>query len=470
MSPMTPSERPGTDGREAEGHRPEEHYELPAEVTRDVAQAIEAGDLARLRALVEPLHPADAAELLQQLTREQRERLIEADPRLVRPDALRHLDPAVRAELIGRAGPDLLAEAVAALESDDAIALLEPLDLSAQLDVLRRIPARARAILEQGLTYPEDSAGRLMQRELVAVPAWWSVGAAIDFLRASGELPERFYDLFIVDPAHRPVGAVPLSRVLRSRREVRLADIAVEDFHSVAVEANQEEVAYLFRKYGLVSAAVVDEAHRLIGVITVDDVVQVIDEEAEEDMLRLGGVVEDDLYRALLDTTRARFSWLAVNLLTAIAAASIISLFQGSIARLVALAVLMPVVASMGGNAGTQTLTVAVRAIATRELTAANALRFIGKELLVGSFNGVLFAIVAGTLAAIWFTNLRIGLVLGAAMVVNLAVAGLLGTLVPLGLERMKIDPAVASGVFVTTATDVVGFFSFLGLATLVLL
>ncbi|MBX6320403.1 MAG: magnesium transporter [Rhodospirillaceae bacterium] len=467
---MTPSERPETDGREAEGHRPEEHYELPSAVTRDVAEAVEAGDVARLRALVEPRHPADVAELLHQLTREQRERLIELDHRLVRPDTLRHLDPAVRVELVEHAGPDLLAEAVAVLESDDAVALLEPLELSTQLDVLRRIPARARAILEQGLTYPEESAGRLMQRELVAVPAWWSVGAAIDFLRAGNELPERFYDVFIVDPAHRPIGAVPLSRVLRSRRDVRLADIAGEDFHSVGVGANQEEVAYLFRKYGLVSAAVVDEAGRLIGVITVDDVVQVIDEEAEEDMLRLGGVVEDDLYRALLDTARARFSWLAVNLVAAIAAASIISLFQSSIARLVALAVLMPIVASMGGNAGTQTLTVAVRAIATRELTAANALRFIGKELLVGSFNGVLFALLAGTLAAVWFTNLRIGLVLGAAMIVNLAVAGLLGTLVPLGLERMRVDPAVASGVFVTTATDVVGFFSFLGLATLVLL
>jgi magnesium transporter len=462
---------PPPEGPPPESHEPGELYELPPGVVQQVEEALEAADAARLRSVVDPLHTADIAELLQQLTREQRQRFVALDPKLVAPETLRDLDEEVRRELIEVAGPDFLLDAVAELESDDAITLLEPLEPAMQLDILRRIPARSRALLEQGLSYPEGSAGRLMQRELVAVPSWWAVGRTIDFLRDSSEdLPDRFYDLFIVDPAHRPVGAVPLSSVLRSRREVRLADIAEEEFHSVPVTANQEEVAFLFRKYGLASAAVVDEAGRLIGVIAVDDVVDVIDEEAEEDMLRLGGVTEDDLYRAVLDTARRRSSWLGVNLLTAIAAACVIGLFEDSIAKLVALAVLMPIVASMGGNAGTQTLTVAVRAIATRELAAANALRFVGKELLVGTFNGILFAILAGTLAAVWFTNLKIGLVLGAAMVVNLAVAGLLGTLVPLTLERFKVDPAVASGVFVTTATDVVGFFSFLGLATLVLL
>jgi magnesium transporter len=468
---VAPADLHDSSGPPPEGQEPGELYELPAGVIQQVEEALEAADAARLRAVVEPLHAADVAELLQQLTREQRQRFIALDPKLVAPEALRDVDEDVRAQLIEVAGPDFLLDAVAELESDDAITLLEPLEPAAQLDILRRIPARSRALLEQGLSYPEDSAGRLMQRELVAVPSWWAVGRTIDFLRDSTEeLPDRFYDLFIVDPAHRPVGAVPLSSVLRNRREVRLADIAVENFHSVPVTANQEEVAFLFRKYGLASAAVVDEAGRLIGAITVDDVVDVIDEEAEEDMMRLGGLVEDDLYRAVLGTARRRSTWLGVNLCTSIVSASVIAMFQGSIQSLVALAVLMPIVASIAGNAGTQTLTVAVRALATKELTAANALRFIGKEFLVGSFNGLLFAMVGVLIASAWFGDLRIGLALGAAMVVNLTVAGLAGTLVPLGLERLKVDPAVASGVFVTMATDSIGYLSFLGLATLILL
>jgi magnesium transporter len=466
---LTPADLPGAGEPAPDGPEPAERYALAPDAIAQVEEVLEASDAARLHAVVEPLHPADVAELLQQLTREQRERFVALDAKLIEPETLRDVEEEVRLELIEMLGPEFLLDAVAELETDDAITLLEPLEPAMQLDILRRIPARSRALREQGLSYPEDSAGRLMQRELVAVPAWWAVGRTIDFLRDNTELPDAFYDVFIVDPTHRPVGAVPLSQIVRNRREIRLADIASEDLHSVAVTANQEDVAFLFRKYGLVSAAVVDEAGRLIGAITVDDVVDVIDEEAEEDMMRLGGLAEDDLYRAVLGTARRRSSWLGVNLCTSIVSASVIALFQGSIQSIVALAVLMPIVASIAGNAGTQTLTVAVRALATKELTAANALRFIGKEFLVGSFNGFLFAAVGALIASAWFGDLRVGLALGAAMVVNLTVAGLAGTLVPLGLERLKVDPAVASGVFVTMATDSIGYLSFLGLATLIL-
>jgi magnesium transporter len=450
--------------------QPDERYGVSPELIEEVSAALTAADAPRLRARVEPLHPADAADLLEQLAPEERERLFAVVRDVIDPETLSYLDEDVREELVALAGPQHLADAVSELETDDAVDLLEDLDEAQQQEILARLPAPERAVLEQGLTYPEESAGRLMQRDLVAVPSWWTVGEAIDFLRASPDLPDDFYQLFIVDPTHRPIAAVSLSRAMRSKRAVKLLDIADEDFRSVSVTTNQEEVARLFRQYGLVSVPVVDESGRLVGVITVDDVVEVIDEEAEEDMMRLGGVGEDDLYRAFLGTVRSRFSWLAVNLITAVAAAAVIGVFENSIEQLVALAVLMPIVASMGGNAGTQTLTVAVRAIATKELTPANALRFIGKEFLVGSFNGVLFAVLAGTIAGLWFGNPFIGLVLGAAMIVNLGIAGLLGTLVPLGLQRLRVDPAVASGVFVTTATDVVGFFAFLGLATLVLL
>ncbi len=289
-------------------------------------------------------------------------------------------------------------------------------------------------------------------------------------MRSSDDLPDDFYDLFIVNPKHRPIGTIPLSRVLRSRRPVRLTEIMDQEVRTIPITTDQEDVAYLFQQYGLVSAPVVDEAGRLVGVITVDDVVRVIDAEAEEDLLKMAGVSETDIYRASFDTTKARFPWLVVNLATAVLASLVIGLFEATIEQLVALAVLMPIVASMGGNSGTQTLTVAVRAIATKDLTAANTLRFVGKELLVGSANGVMFALLAGAVAWLWFDSTALGLVMAAAMVVTLVVAGLSGTLIPLALERVGVDPAIASSVFLTTVTDVVGFFAFLGLAAVFLL
>jgi len=309
-----------------------------------------------------------------------------------------------------------------------------------------------------------------MQREVVVVPSAWTIGETIDYMRAAEDLPDDFYDLYIVNPKHHPIGFIPLSRALRTRRPVRLTEIMNTDMKTVPLDMDQEEVAYLFRQYGLVSAPVVDDAGRLVGVITVDDIVHVIGEEVEEDIMKLAGVQEGDLYSAMLDTTRSRFPWLVVNLATAVAASLVIGLFEGTIQQVVALAVLMPIVASMGGNAGTQTLTVAVRAIAMKDLTEATARRFVGKEILVGAVNGILFAALTGIVAWLWFGQPAIGLVIAAAMVVNMIVAGLSGTLIPLGLERLGVDPAIASSVFLTTVTDIVGFFAFLGLAAAVLL
>lgn len=433
------------------------------------------GDMGAAANLLADLHPSDVADLLEMADEDRREEMVA----LLRPvfdaEILTYLPLDLREEVVERLEPKALAAAMAELDTDDAVDVIQDLEAEAQAEILANLPPETRALVEEGLTYPEYSAGRLMGREFVSVPEFWTVGGLLDYLRAAAtqdesDLPEEFYDIFIVDPMHRVVGSVPLSRVLRARRGVKLNEILHEDIHRIPVTMDQEEVARLFRNYGLVSAPVVDKGGRLLGVITVDDVVDVIEEEAEADLLALGGVGEDDLYRAVWDTARSRFRWLAVNVVTALFAASVIDLFADTIAHIVALAVLMPIVASMGGNAGTQTLTVAVRALATKELTSSNAARVISKEVLVGLLNGLALATIVGTIAYIWFGNGLIGMVIGCAMVVNLFCAGLFGALIPFLLDRMKIDPAVASSVFLTTVTDVVGFLSFLGLATLVLL
>jgi magnesium transporter len=448
----------------------EEDYSLAPELVEKVREALEQGQIETVREMIEPLHVADVADLLEYLTKDELQLVIEGLWSFIDSEVLTYLDAAVGEEVIDLLGPRELARAVTELDSDDAVEVFEDLDEEAQHRILSRLPRAFRTLLEESLTYPEDSAGRLMQREMVVIPSAWSVGETIDHMREAEDLPDDFYDLFIVNPKHKPIGFVPLSRVLRTKRPVRLTEIMDTDLWPIPLTMNQEDVAYTFRQYGLVSAPVVDEAGRLVGVITVDDVVRVIDEEAEEDLMKMAGLGESDLYNDLLETVRARSPWLVVNLMTAILASLVIGLFEGTIEKVVALAVLMPIVASMGGNAGTQTLTVAVRALAMKDLSSANAWRFINKELLVGLFNGLVFAVITGAIAWYWFDQPQIGLVIGAAMVVNLIVAGLSGTLIPIGLERLGVDPAIASSVFLTTVTDVIGFFAFLGLAAAFLL
>ena len=437
-----------------------------------VREALEAGDVARVRDVVLPLHYADLADLIEALGHDERLALLDSIRGELDPDVLPMLEDAVRDEVVEHLGPQEVAAALGELDTDDAIEVVQTLDDEAREEVLDAVSADERAVLEEGLTYPEDSAGRLMQRELVSVPVAWNVGQTIDHLRAVAErddedLPDEFYDIYVVDERSRLVGRVSLSRILRSKRSMELAELADTELRSVPVTMDQEEVALLFRQYGLASAPVVSAGNRLVGVITVDDIVDIIHEEAEEDILLLGGVSEGDLYEAAVDTAKSRFPWLAVNLATALLVANVIGLFEATIEKVVALAVLMPIVASMGGNAGTQTMTVAVRALATKELSVANGLRIFWKEGIVGGVNGMIFALVIGLVAWAWFGDPWIGLVIAAAMTINLLVAGLAGVAIPLALDRGGVDPAVASPVFLTTLTDVVGFSAFLGLATI---
>ena len=446
------------------------HIELHLELEQAVVQGLDSKQDDVVRDLVKDLHYADLADLIERISPEDRDDLIEILGDDLPADAIAELDEAVREDVFDDFDVEELAEVVSELDTDDAVMVIEELEDREKKELLDAIPEENRTLIEEALAYPDDSAGRMMQREFVAAPEFWTVGETIDYVRSESNLPERFFNIFIVDPAHHPLGVVPLSQLLRSQREVKLFDIMQSKLKTVPVHADQEEVAFLFRQRDLVSAPVVGAGGRMVGVITVDDVVDVIDEEHEEDIMRLGGVTEDDLYDSIIDTTKARFAWLLINLGTAIVASLVIGMFDATIEQIVALAVLMPIVASMGGNAGTQTLTVAVRALAMKEVSSTNALRIIGKELAVGGVNGVMFAVLAGVAAWVWFGSTALAFVIAAAMVINLAVAGLAGAAIPLALERMKIDPAVASSVFLTTITDVVGFFAFLGLAAVFLL
>lgn len=439
-------------------------------LVREVQQALAETKVDAVTALIEPLHAADLADLFEHLTSDERDVLVTLAGADLDPEFFTHLDESVREDVIEVLDTEQLAEVVNELETDDAVDLIEKLDESDQEELLNAVAPAERVLYEEALSYPEDSAGRLMDREAATVPSYWNVGQTIDYMRSDADLPSNFYDIYIVGPTYRPVGLIPVSRLLRTERPVGIGDIMDTELKLIPATMDQEDVAFLFRQYGLVSAPVVDENGRLAGVITVDDVVDVIEEEHQEDMLKLGGVSEDDFYDAVIDTTRSRFSWLLVNLATAILASMVIAMFDAAIDKVVALAVLMPIVASMGGNAGTQTLTVAVRALAVKELTPTNAMRIVGKETLVGGINGILFAALMGLIAWFWFGSVEIGGIIAAAMVTNLLVAGFAGTMIPLTLDRLGIDPAVASSVVLTTVTDVIGFLSFLGLAALVLL
>ncbi|MEM9495042.1 MAG: magnesium transporter [Pseudomonadota bacterium] len=458
-----------------------EDQTLTPEFVRAVTTVIEEDDAPGFARLTEDLHPADIADLIGLLKDDDRRHLIDLAGDALSPEVLAELDNDLRESVIEIMAPKDVAEAVTELDTDDAAFILEELDEEKRAEILADVPLADRLAVRAALDYEEDTAGRLMQREFFAAPAYWTVGQIIDQLRGSDDLPDLFYEVFVVDPAFKPIGAAPLSTLVKSKRDVKIADIMSEQkLRTIPVVMDQEEVGYLFEKYDLISAPVVDAGGRLVGMMTVDDVVEMVREESQEDMLALGGVEADTgLSDTVFETVRSRFSWLAVNLATAIAASLVIALFDGAIGQIVALAVLMPIVASMGGNAGTQTLTVAVRSLATKDLTPANAARIVMREALVGGVNGLLFAMIMGVLAAVWYAlsgwgepqeAVYLGVVVGVAMVVNLLVAGLAGILVPIGLQRAGADPAVSSAVFVTTVTDIVGFFVFLGLAAAVLL
>ena len=447
-------------------------YNLEPKTVASVLYAVEIDDRDRLIELMEPLHAADIADLLEQINPFERSKLIRLYDREFDGEILSELDESIREEVIAVLTPQVLSQAVRELDSDDVVDLIEDLEDTQQEVILGALEESDRAAVEQALSWPEYSAGRLMQREVVAAPEHWTVGQAIDHLRATPEedLPDQFYHIVMVDPRFHPVGNVTLGKLMRSKRTTLLKDLLEGTFRIIPAAQDEGEVAYAFNQYHLISAPVVDDEGRLIGVITIDDAMAVLDEEHEEDILRLAGVGEGSLSDRVTETTKQRLPWLAVNLITAIAASMVISQFEAAIAQIVALAVLMPIVASMGGNAGTQSLTVAVRAIATKDLTGSNVWRVIRRECLVGLINGAIFAVVMAIVGVIWFGSPALGYVIAVAMVVNMVVAGLAGTGIPIILERIGIDPALASGAFVTTVTDVVGFFAFLGLAAAVLL
>ncbi|MGR3662823.1 MAG: magnesium transporter [Paracoccaceae bacterium] len=449
--------------------RDDHEYKLDKNEVAAICAAAVAGDAPLLKTLMEPLHAADIADLLEQVSEAERHAILHHYSTDFEGEVLSELDEGLREEVIETLHPQVLANAVRELESDDVVDLIEDLAESHQDTILNVLADVDRVAVEQALSYPEFSAGRLMQREVVMGPEHWTVGQAIDFIRSSARLPEQFYHMTLVTPRLEPVGNVTLGRLLSTPRETLLLEIVEETFKVFNVEEDEADIAYAFNQYHLISAPVVDETNRLVGVITIDDAMAVLDEEHEEDILRLAGVGESSLSDNVIETTRRRLPWLAVNLVTAIIASMVITMFSGEIERLVALAVLMPIIASMGGNAGTQTLTVAVRAMATKDLTGANVGRVIRREVAVGLVNGLVFAVVMGGIGAVWFGMPMLGVVVALAMVINLAAAAFAGILIPVGLEKAGVDPALASGPFVTTVTDVTGFFVFLGLAALLL-
>ena len=451
---------------------PRDDYGIDDALRRALRDAVEAEDAAAIDTLMEPLHQADIADLLEQVSGADRAAWLAVWSSGIDGEVLSELNEGLREEVIALLPDSVLADAVRDLDSDDVVDLVEDLEDDQQATILGALSATDRIAVEQALAYPEESAGRLMQREVVHAPEHWTVGQMIDHLRANKkDLPEQFYHVVLTDPRMKPTGYVTLGRMLSSPRATDLSSLVEESFRVIPATQDEDEVAYAFNQYHLISAPVVDDDGRLVGIITIDDAMIVLDHAAEEDLLRLAGVGEESrLSDKIINTTKQRLPWLFVNLITAILASLVIAQFEAAIAQIVALAVLMPIVASMGGNAGTQSLTVAVRALATKDLTRSNLMRVIGRETGVGLINGMIFALVMGAVGYVWFDSAALGAVIAAAMVINLLVAGLAGILVPVVLDRLKIDPALASGAFVTTVTDVVGFFAFLGLAVVVLL
>ncbi len=434
-----------------------------------ILAATENNEIETLAFAVENLHESELADLIEALEPDERQELVALLGDRFDFSALTEVDEAIRMDIVTVLPNEQIAVAVQELDTDDAVFILEDMEEEDQSDILAKIPFTERIRLRRSLNYPEESAGRRMQSEFVAVPPYWTVGQTIDYMRDSEDLPDTFSQLYVIDPTFRLVGAVDLDRILRAGRGEKIEDIQRETRQAIPADMDQEEAAQIFEQYDLLSAAVVDQDDRLVGVLTIDDIVDVIQQEAEEDFKRLVGVGDEELSDSVVSTTRSRFVWLLVNLATAVLASYVIGLFDVTIEKMVALAVLMPIVASMGGNAGTQTMTVAVRALATKDIDIYNSGRIIRRELTVGFINGVLFAALIGIMAALWFSNSTLGVVIAVAMIVNMVCAALAGILIPLMLDKLEIDPASASSVFVTTVTDVVGFFAFLGLAAIFL-
>lgn len=463
---MSDTELRGDDRIEDGERQLDEDDRLKPEFVDAVLEAVETGDTDEAKRLVEPLHPADIADLFELTPEDQRAPLAAAVAGLLDGDVFAEMNDYVREQLIDALDARQVADIASELDTDDAVAIIEDMDAEDQREVLRAMEPDDRAAIEEALSYPEESAGRLMQRELIAVPEHWTVGDTIDYLRGHEELTTDFWEVFVVDPAHRPVGTCALSWLLRTPRAVSMSDVMQREQTLIPVDMDQEEVSLRFQKYALISAAVIDGSGRLVGMITVDDIVHIIQEEAGEDALLLSGAGEGDINEPVLDSYKARVRWLIANLFTALLASFIISRFEGTIQRMVALATLMPIVAGVGGNAGTQTLAVTVRAMATNQLTQSNTARAIRREIHVALLNGMTIALVIGTGVGLIFANAMLGGVIAAAMMTNILVAGLAGVLVPVVLERLKADPAVSSSVFVTMTTDSIGFLAFLGLAT----
>ena len=430
---------------------------------------IETANNLEIKSSLKDLHAADIAELLEFLSTNQRTYLLNQLDSEVYTDVLAELDDSIIDQTVNLLQHEKVAKSISDMETDDAVGLIESLEPDTQKKILDKVSAEDREIFNESLNYPEDTAGRRMQKEIVSMPSFWTVGQAIDYLRDEEELPEDFFELFIVDPSNKPLGSVSVSKVLRSNRKIRLNDITIESPIFIPADMDQEEAAMTFEKYSLVSAGVVDKNGRLIGRLTADDIMWVLQEEAEEDILRMGGVIETEMNQGIIKSTRKRFIWLFLNLLTAILASIVISFFDASIEKMVALAVLMPIVASMGGNAGTQTLTLTVRALATKDLVQNNRRKIFSKEISISILNSIIFAIITAVAAQLWFQDFYLSIIVGSAMVVNILSAGFFGFLIPYGLNYFRVDPAIASSVFVTTITDVVGFLSFLGLASIFL-
>ncbi len=454
-----------------ETEQAEQQFDVAADVVADVKKALKAEDVDTINEQLADLHAADKAELINTLPSDQRCGLA----KMLAEDTFDHeilpgLSHEAAEDVLDVLGTERSADALTQLDTDDAIDVIEELTEEGQQEILGAVPEPLREELEEGLSYPEDSAGRLMTKKLISVPDYWTVGQTIDFLREKADLPEMFYIVYATDPKFHPVGRIPLSAIMHSPRDTRVSDIMAGETYAVKLDTDQEEVAYLFRKYGLVEAPVVNDKGRLVGTITVDDVVHVIKEEEEEDYLAAGGVKSQDIQAGLMETVKLRFPWLFINLLTAILASVVIGVYEEVIAQLVVLAILMPIVASMGGNAGTQSVTVAVRALATKQLKSSNALAAVRKELLIGLLNGLGIAAIMAGGVYLFYQDAMLAGVFAAATILTLMVAGFSGAAIPLLLTKLKIDPAVSSGVFLTTVTDIIGFFLFLGLAGWILL